>query len=275
MKGKAAELFSVRTSNRKMFYRDVLETLNESKIGYLVGGGHALELHSGISRQPKDLDLFVRPADAEVTLRQLAEKHYKTELCHPHWLGKIFYQKDFIDLIFSSGNCICQVDDDWFENSVAGEVFDVPVIFCPPEEMIWSKAFVMERERYDGADVAHLIRACAAHLDWRRLLARFGPHWRVLLSHLILFGYIYPAEGSRVPAPVLEALLSRLQDEKGEPLSRNQVCRGTLVSRTQYRDDVEAWGYKDARQQPCGPMSAEETAQWTAAGEKQLRSEND
>jgi hypothetical protein len=23
--------------------------------------------------------------------------------------------------------------------------------------MIWSKAFVMERERYDGADVAHVI----------------------------------------------------------------------------------------------------------------------
>jgi hypothetical protein len=63
-------------------------------------------------------------------------------------------------------------------------------------------------------------------------------------------------------------LLDQLQIEKGEPLSRNHVCWGTLLSRTQYRDDVEAWGYEDARQLPCGPMTAEEAAHWTAAGEE-------
>lgn len=109
----------------------------------MVGGGHALELYSGISRKTKDLDLFVRAADVETALAMLADKHYKTALCHPHWLGKIYYQRDFIDVIFSSGNGVCQVDDDWFENAVAGEVVEVPVIFCPPEEMIWAKAFVM------------------------------------------------------------------------------------------------------------------------------------
>ena len=227
-----------------------------------------VELYSGISRRTKDLDLFVRPADVESTLKKLAEKRYMTQLCQPHWLGKIFYQRDFIDLIFNSGNGVCQVDDGWFENSVPGEVFEVPVIFCPPEEMIWAKAFVMERERYDGADVAHLIRACAARLDWRRLLERFGPHWRVLLSHLVLFGFVYPSERSLVPLPVMESLLNQLQNEKSEPLSTTHLCRGTLLSRTQYRDDVETWGYEDGRLQPRGAMSAEEAAQWTAAGEK-------
>ena len=42
----------------------------------------------------------------------------------------------------------------------------------------------MERERYDGADVAHLFRHCSGLLNWERLVRRFGPHWRVLLSHL-------------------------------------------------------------------------------------------
>jgi hypothetical protein len=27
------------------------------------------------------------------------------------------------------------------------------------EEMVWQKAFIMERERFDGADVVHLIQA--------------------------------------------------------------------------------------------------------------------
>ena len=268
MHAKFRELNARRTSERKIFYRDVLESLNKSKIEYLVGGGHAFELYSGISRETKDLDLFVRAADVETALAMLADKHYKTALCHPHWLGKIYYQRDFIDVIFSSGNGVCLVDDDWFENSVAGEVVEVPVIFCPPEEMIWAKAFVMERERYDGADVAHLIRACAAGLDWRRLVERFGSHWRVLLSHLILFGYIYPSERSLVPSSVMDALLDRLQDEKQVALSGLHLCRGTLLSRSQYRDDVETWGYEDARLQPHGRMSAGEAAQWTAANEK-------
>jgi len=48
----------------------------------------------------------------------------------------------------------------------------------PVEEMLWSKAFVMERHRYDGADIAHLIRARGEHFDWNRLLQRFGPTGR-------------------------------------------------------------------------------------------------
>jgi len=268
MVNKAAKSNLPATCNRQEFYRSVLEVLNESKISYLVGGAHAVDLYSSIRRKAKDLDIFVQPADVEFALKTLAESRFETKLCHPHWLGKIFSGGDYIDLIFSSGNGICAVDGGWFVHAVAGKVFDVPVIFCPPEEMIWSKAFVMERERYDGADVAHLIRACAARLDWRRLLERFGPHWRVLLSHLILFGYIYPSDRPLVPSPVMGSLLNRLQIEKGGPISRTRVCRGTLLSRTQYRDDVEAWGYADARQMPIGLLTAEEATNWTAAGER-------
>ena len=75
----------------------------------------------------------------------------------------------------------------------------MPVQIAPAEETIWSKAFVMERERFDGADVAHLILGHGDKLDWQRLLERFGPHWRVLLAHLVLFGFIFPSARSRVP----------------------------------------------------------------------------
>jgi len=56
-----------------------------------------------------------------------------------------------------------------------------------------------------------------------------------------------------------------LEAEQAQPLARNHVCRGTLLSRSQYRTDVEDWGYQDARQPPFGSMTAEETAQWNAA----------
>ena len=61
---------------------------------------------------------------------------------------------------------------------------------------------------------------------------RFGDHWRVLLSHLILFGFVYPDKRENVPAWVMDELIRRLG---GEPArTDNDVCYGTLLSREQY-----------------------------------------
>ncbi len=122
--------------------------------------------------------------------------------------------------------------------------------------MIWSKAFVAERERYDGADVAHLIRACHAQMNWDRLLARFGPHWRLLLSHLVLFDFIYPSERAPRARGMTRALARRLaEDGNGPHVEQARVCQGTLLSRAQYLPDVTAWGYADGRVPPRGRMS--------------------
>jgi hypothetical protein len=108
----------------------------------------------------------------------------------------------------------------------------------------------MERERYDGADIAHLLRARGAEMDWPRLLQRFGVHWRVLFSHLILFHYIYPGERAQIPGSVLDELVRRLQQEMQTASPSTQVCHGTFLSNTQYLIDMERWGYQDGRWHP-------------------------
>jgi hypothetical protein len=130
--------------------------------------------------------------------------------------------------------------------------------------MIWSKAFVMERERCDAADVAHLIRHCSAIIDWRRLVGRFGARWRVLLAHLVLFGFIYPGERARVPGGIVAELAARLENDPVDEADA-RVCNGTLLSRSQYLVDVERWGYEDGRQFPRGTMLPDDIARWTAA----------
>src|SRR5262249_45540967 len=141
----------------------------------------------------------------------------------------------------------------------------VPVRLVPAEEMIWSKGFVQERERFDGADIAHLIRAQGPRLDWERLLLRFGPHWRVLFGHVVTFGFIYPGEWDAVPAWGLEELWRRLRQEMGSPPPAGRLCQGTLLSREQYLPDVRCWGYADARLGPDGPLSAADVEHWTWA----------
>lgn len=206
--------------------------------------------------------MFILRADWPEAFEALQDANIEAELTFPHWLGKAYGGEDrklFVDLIFSGGNGVAEVDEVWFASAQEGYVLGIPVRFCPPEEMIWSKAFVMERERFDGADVIHLTHALRDHLDWPHLINRFGHHWRVLLAHLILLGYVYP--GEQVPRLVLEDLLQGLDLER--PRTEERLCRGTLLSREQYLVDIESWNYTDARAVPLGKLTSREITDWT------------
>lgn len=251
------------------FYQQTLETLEQSGVPFMVGGAYAFSVYTGIERHTKDFDIFVQQHDVERALAALDTQGCMTELTFPHWLGKAFCGTDFVDIIFSSGNGLMPVDEEWFAHAVEGEVFGHTVKLVPAEEMIWSKALIMERERYDGADVAHIIRARGTQLDWRRLINRFGTHWRVLLSHLILFNFIYPSEREQIPDWVLDELLNWLAQERATTPPTEKVCQGTLISRQQYLIDVTRWGYRDARRDPDVAMSPKDIAHWTAAIDKE------
>lgn len=243
-------------------YRTALRVLKAAEVDFLVGGAYAFARVAGTARHTKDLDLFLRPADRDRALATLAAVGYQTEVTYPHWLAKAKSGEFFIDLIYDSGNGATRVDEGWFTYAVAGEVLGQQVKLCPPEECLWSKAFVMDRDRYDGADLAHILRAASHRLDWGRLLGRFGSNWRVLHSHLILFGFIYPAERDKIPAWVMEELAGRLRAEVTVAPPVGHICQGTLLSATQYCPDVREWGYEDARQPPYGSMTPEEVAVW-------------
>jgi hypothetical protein len=258
---------SAKDSQAYFFYRQVLGILNRTSVPFLMGGGFALEFYTRLGRGIKDMDLLIQRHDLEKVFEAFSESGLKPELTFSHWLGKVYYENDFVDIIFNSGNGLCEVDDLWFKHAVPGQVFGFPVNFCPAEEMIWTKAFIMERERYDGADVTHLLLKCSEQLDWRRLVSRFDSHWQVLLSHLILFGYIYPSDRQRIPHSVLKELLARLDHELTIPTAAEQACQGPLLSRSQYRCDIEKMGYRDARLAPDSKMSPEETIDWTAAAD--------
>ena len=245
-------------------YGNALARLADSGIPFLIGGAFALERYTGIARNTKDLDIFLHPRDVTRTLAELGTMGCRTAVPFPHWLAKAITEDGIIDFIFSSGNGVAQVDDGWFEHAVDATVLDVPVKLCPPEETIWSKALIMERERYDGADVLHLLRAVGPGLDWHRLLRRFGPHWRVLLSHLTLFGFVYPGERWRIPEEVMRELIGRLEGEIDGRHHDERLCYGTMLSRAQYLTDLGE-GYADARWQPDVHMTREEIAIWTRA----------
>jgi hypothetical protein len=255
---------AVLDEHSRAFYRDALGRLDAAGIDYLVGGAYAFARYTGIERHTKDFDIFIRREDYERIAKVLGDAGYQSELTFPHWLGKSFSGDDFIDLIFSAGNGVAKVDDQWFERSVPEVVIGMDVRLIPAEEMIWSKGLIMERERFDGADVAHVIKAVGPQLDWRHLIDRYAENWRVLFAHLVLFGFIYPSHRSNIPAWVMDELGGRISNETKQPDSNEKICYGTIISRQQYLKDIHDGGYRDARLQPLGNMSAQDIAHWTA-----------
>ena len=245
------------------FYQDAFAILAESDIPFLIGGAFAQSRYTSCDRDTKDLDIVLRRADVERMLRVFNAAGYKAEVPFPHWLAKIHSNGHYLDVMFGSGNGVVHVDDCWFAYAVEAEVLERSVWLVPPEELIWSKAFVQERERFDGADVLHLLHACGRTVNWERLLARFHDRWPVLFSHLVLFLFAYPDRRADIPRHVLDELSERLRRLPAD--ESHHVCYGTLLSREQYLFDLHTLGYEDARLEPRGGMSKDETAIWTEA----------
>lgn len=245
----ATEHLSSEAQEERDAHGRALAVLQDGGFAPMVGGAYALRTHTGIWRDTKDLDLFLRKDRVEAALSTLAAEGFRTEFTDRLWLAKAFRGPWFVDLIFSSGNGIAVVDGQWERRAAKSKVLDRDALVVPAEEMIWSKAFIQERERFDGADIHHLLRCKGKELDWDHLLARFGDrHWEVLFVHLVSFRFAFPGDKEQVPGWVMRELLARMEEQERAPVPATLVCRGTLLSRQQYLHETNVLGYRDARE---------------------------
>lgn len=226
------------------FYKEALQILKQSEVPFMLGGAFALYHYTGIYRDTKDLDVFCKPSDHLRILKIFAQQGYRTELTDVRWLAKVFKEDFFIDIIFSSVNNICRVDDRWFENAGKGEFHGYEVNFLGAEELFWCKSYVMNRERYDGADLNHLILKYGHSLNWKLLLMHLDQHWHLLLQNIIMFQFVYPGERDIIPKWLFDELMSRAHEQFDHAPAVEKVCRGPIIDNTQYRIDVTDWQYK-------------------------------
>jgi len=227
------------------FYAEVLELLHESGIPFLLGGAFATYHHTGVFRNTKDLDIFCKSRDYPKIMQFFTQKGYRAELHDVRWLVKLFKGEFFVDVIFANVNNIWQVNDSWFEQSHKGTFAGMPVNLLSPEELIREKIYIQNRERFDGADINHLILKCGRKLDWKKLLAMLDIHWHLLLAQVLNFQFVYPADYHQIiPKWLFDELMARAADQYNVPAPLQRVCRGTIIDQTQYAIDIREWGYK-------------------------------
>jgi hypothetical protein len=222
-------------------FREVLLAVEEKKFPYGVSGAFALRQHTGICRVTKDLDLFMTAATSREVLPYLEQRGFQCYVKDPVWLSKVHNGDFFVDLITGMSNGVVVVEDSWIERAHPAVVHGIETRVLAPEELVASKVFVAKRERFDGADIAHIIYGTYPRFDWDRELELMGEHWEILLWSLMLFRYIYPAQTHYVPARIWSRLLQRLQNEIAKPNAKAKF-RGSLVDENMFAIDTNEWG---------------------------------
>jgi hypothetical protein len=231
-------------AEQKAFFCEVIQLLEQNQVRFAVSGAFALHEYTGIWRDTKDLDLFLQAEEAARALQHLRSANFHTEVADPVWLAKAWRDGFFVDLITGMSNAVVCVDASWIRRALRTNIFGASVRVLQPEELIASKIFVTRRERFDAADICHIIYGTRGNIDWKRLLGLLGEHWQMLLWHLVLYHYIYPADTSAVPEDVWEELLQRFKIELAHP-NKALEFRGSLIDEMMFAIDVLEWGRRD------------------------------
>ncbi|MGE5137892.1 MAG: hypothetical protein ACM3JD_00400 [Rudaea sp.] len=234
------------TPEEERVFRLGIEALNNAQIPYLVAGAFAKYSYTGIWRNTKDLDFFLKAEDVKPAFDALAAAGFKTEIVYEHWLAKAHMDPFFIDLIFGLGHGKLRITDDWFGEKHTFQLAGVQAPLISIEDLIASKLYVAERYRFDGADIVHLILRSRGKIDWERVLSRAPRHRELVLWYLVLFDFIYPGHSEYLP----QSLMVRLFDEARQNWKTEhdpKSFRGTLLDPFSFLVDTEDWGYEDRR----------------------------
>jgi hypothetical protein len=261
---------------QEALFREVLELMESERVPVVVSGAFALHEHTGIWRDTKDLDLFMPAAEVARALNVLSRDGFETEVLDPIWLAKARRAGYFVDLITGMSNGVVRVDYTWIRRARRSEIFGISARVLAPEELIASKVFVTRRERFDGADICHIIYGTRGDFDWQRLMTLMGEHWQMLLWCLVLYQYIYPGHCNYVPEKIWEELLSRFKMELKHP-NKAIDFRGSLIDENMFAIDVLEWGKRDVLEEyrlRADNIHAEGTCQAQKPAE-QKKSENE
>ncbi len=235
---------TVIPEDQETLFQQVLTLLEQCHIRYAVAGAFALQKHTGICRDTKDLDVFLTADEVVAALACLQKRGFETEVRDPIWLYKAHRDEFFVDLITGMSNATIVVEDSWIARAKPAVVHGIQTRVLAPEELLVSKLFVIRRERFDGADIAHVIYGTHGNLDWQRIFQLVGEHWEILFWALVLFRYSYPAQTQYVPAKIWDDLITRFHDAVSRPDPAAKF-RGSLVDDKMFAIDVNEWGLHD------------------------------
>jgi hypothetical protein len=195
-------------------YQRVIEEARRAGVRFAFGGAFATAVYTGQLRNTKDFDFYITlrdlPAMTGAITRAGLQDHYERLPYDRQWIYRASAGDVIVDAIWAMANQRAPVDERWLvagpEVTIRGE----RIRAIPIEELIWSKLYVLQRDRSDWDDVLNLIDARAGQIDWTHLLDRLAEDAPLLAGALSLYGWIAPDRAPDIPEAVWNRLGVRL-----------------------------------------------------------------
>jgi Uncharacterised nucleotidyltransferase len=144
-------------------------TLREAGIPFALGGSLAAWARGGPEPQ-NDLDLMVKPQDAEVALKALVEAGMRPERPPEEWLFKAWHGEVMIDLIFHPSGL--DMTDEVLERADTISVLAVATPVMAIDDVIATKLMALDEHSLNYTSLLAIARAVREQIDWVSLRAR-------------------------------------------------------------------------------------------------------
>jgi hypothetical protein len=143
--------------------------LRDAHVPFVLGGSLAAWARGGPEPQ-HDLDLMVRPSDAEAALQALEAVGMRPEKPPEEWLYKAWYGDVMIDLIFEPSGL--EMNDEVFDRADTLAVLAVATPVMALEDVLSTKLHALDEHSLDYTNLLAIARAVREQIDWRALRAR-------------------------------------------------------------------------------------------------------
>jgi hypothetical protein len=146
--------------------------LREADVPFMLGGGLACWARGG-PESDHDLDLMVKPEDAEQALATLAALGLRAEKPPEGWLYKAFDEDDvMVDLIFAPVGIA--ITDEVLARAETLEVEAQPMLVMTLEDVLVTKLLAIDENSLDYRSVLQIARSLREQIDWDDVRVRVG-----------------------------------------------------------------------------------------------------
>jgi hypothetical protein len=210
--------------NGASVYLDVIREARTRGIPFALGGGFAVGAYSP-RQSTKDIDLYVLPEDRERMISVLNDcgltDYYDVCAYDRGWIYRSYQGDAIVDVMWAMPNRRTQVDSLWLTRGPSVDLGGEVVQVLPPEELIWAKLYVLQRDRCDWGDVLNIIHSAFDKLDWEHLLSRVGDDAPLVAAVLTIYGWLCPERAPKIPVPV--EILARPSNRRDDAIPREDL----------------------------------------------------
>lgn len=144
-------------------------TLREQRIPFALGGSLATWARGGPVTQ-NDLDLMVKPEDADRALTALESAGMRPERPPEEWLLKAWYGDVLVDLIFRPSGL--EITDELLEQAELVSVAAVATPVLGLEDVLVTMLSALDEHALDYSRLVAIARSLREQIDWPQLRAR-------------------------------------------------------------------------------------------------------